>query len=69
MRTDGTVHEFPIPPGPNRLHCTAIEFNRTLRKRISPFALTLFIRAKKGAARMHALRLHRPTALGDPTHP
>jgi hypothetical protein len=47
LRTDGTVHQFPILPGRNPLRWTAIESNRTLRKLISPFALTYFIKAQK----------------------
>jgi len=49
LRTDGTVHQFPILPGRNPLRWTAIESSRTLRKLISPFALTYFIKAQKAA--------------------
>jgi hypothetical protein len=61
--------QFRNLPGQNPSRSTAIESDRTRHKLISPFALTRFITAKKAAARMHAPRLHRPKALGVPTHP
>jgi SAM-dependent methyltransferase len=47
LRTDGTVHQFPIVPGrsPVRLH--AVESNRTVRRLLSPLALHYFVMAQK----------------------
>jgi len=48
VRTDGTVHQFPVMPGRNPLRWKGLEANRTLRKVLSPLALTYFVLAEKG---------------------
>ena len=47
LRTDGTVHQFPIRPGHNPIRWKALESNRTVRKLLSPLALTYFVMAEK----------------------
>jgi ubiquinone/menaquinone biosynthesis C-methylase UbiE len=47
LRADGTVHQFPIVPGHNPIRWRGIEANRTVRKLLSPFALTYFVMAQK----------------------
>ena len=47
VRTDGTVHQFPVVPGRNPLRWKGLEANRTLRKVLSPLALTYFVMAEK----------------------
>jgi|SRR5208282_4931316 len=47
LRTDGTVHQFPILPGHHPLRWKAIESNRTVRKLLSPFAYTYLVVAQK----------------------
>src|SRR5262249_33043235 len=47
VRTDGTVHQFPVVPGRNPLRWKGLEVNRTLRKVLSPLALTYFVLAEK----------------------
>ena len=45
--TDGIVHQFPILPGHNPLRWKGLESNRTLRKLLTPFALTYFVKGQK----------------------
>jgi ubiquinone/menaquinone biosynthesis C-methylase UbiE len=47
VRTDGAVHQFPIVPGRNPLRWRALDSNRTLRKMLSPAALTYFVMGEK----------------------
>lgn len=47
LATDGTVHQFPLFPGHNPVRWEALEANRTVRKFLSPFALTYFVLARK----------------------
>jgi SAM-dependent methyltransferase len=49
LRTDGTVHQFPVFPGHNPVRWKGIEANRTMRKLLSPFAYTYFVMAQKPA--------------------
>jgi ubiquinone/menaquinone biosynthesis C-methylase UbiE len=47
IRTDGTMHQFPIFPGRNPVRWKALEANRAIRKLLSPFAYTYFVAAAK----------------------
>jgi ubiquinone/menaquinone biosynthesis C-methylase UbiE len=47
LRTDGSVHQFPVLPGHNPIRWQALESSRALRKLLSPFALTYFVSAQK----------------------
>ena len=47
LRTDGTVHQFPILPGHNPLRWNSLESVRGVRKLLSPFAYTYFVMARK----------------------
>jgi ubiquinone/menaquinone biosynthesis C-methylase UbiE len=47
LRTDGTVHQFPIIPGRNPIRWKALESHRAVRKLLSPFAYTYFVAAAK----------------------
>ena len=47
LRTDGTVHQFPLFPGRNPMRWEALEANRVMRKLLSPFAYTYFVAAAK----------------------
>jgi SAM-dependent methyltransferase len=47
LRTDGTVHQFPLLPGHNPVRWHALESTRLLRKLFSPFAFTYFVLAEK----------------------
>jgi len=47
VRTDGTVHQFPIRPGHNPIRWKALESNRVVRRLLSPLALTYFVLAVK----------------------
>jgi ubiquinone/menaquinone biosynthesis C-methylase UbiE len=49
LRTDGTVHQFPIVPGRSPVRIEAIESNYTVRRLLSPFALHYFVMAQKRA--------------------
>jgi 2-polyprenyl-3-methyl-5-hydroxy-6-metoxy-1,4-benzoquinol methylase len=49
LRTDGTVHQFPIP-GRSPVTICFIDKNRILRRRLSVFALHQFLMARKRAA-------------------
>jgi len=48
LRTDGTVHQFPVVPGHNPVRWKTLESSRFVRKLLSPFAYTYFIAASKG---------------------
>lgn len=47
LSTDGAVHQFPVLPGHNPIRWQALESSRSLRKLLSPFALTYFVSAQK----------------------
>jgi len=47
LKTDGTVHQFPVLPGHNPLRWKSLESVRPLRKLLSPFAYTYFVLAVK----------------------
>jgi ubiquinone/menaquinone biosynthesis C-methylase UbiE len=47
LRTDGTVHQFPLRPGQNPLRWRSLESSRLVRKLLSPFAYTYFVLARK----------------------
>jgi 2-polyprenyl-3-methyl-5-hydroxy-6-metoxy-1,4-benzoquinol methylase len=47
VRTDGTVHQFPLFPGHNPVRWEALEANRVMRKLLSPFAYTYLVAAAK----------------------
>lgn len=47
LRSDGTVHQFPIFPGRNPVRWVGLEANLTMRKLLSPFAFTYFLMARK----------------------
>jgi ubiquinone/menaquinone biosynthesis C-methylase UbiE len=50
LRTDGTVHQFPLIPGRNPVRWKSVESNRTVRKLLSPLAFTYFVMAEKREA-------------------
>lgn len=50
VRTDGTVHQFPVLPGHNPVRWNSLESVRGVRKLLSPFALTYFVMAEKPAS-------------------
>jgi SAM-dependent methyltransferase len=47
LRTDGTVHQFPVIPHHNPLRWQGLEASHTIRKLLSPLALHYFVLAKK----------------------
>jgi ubiquinone/menaquinone biosynthesis C-methylase UbiE len=47
LKTDGTVHQFPVLPGRNPIRWKALESNRAVRKLLSPLAFTYFVMAQK----------------------
>jgi Methyltransferase domain len=47
LATDRTVHQFPFLPGRSPLRWQALEANHSLRKRLSPFALTYLLMSRK----------------------
>lgn len=51
LRSDGTVHQFPVLPGRNPVRWMGLEANHTVRKLLSPFAFTYFLMAKKTEVR------------------
>jgi ubiquinone/menaquinone biosynthesis C-methylase UbiE len=51
IRTDGTVHQFPVLPGHNPIAMPRLESSRTVRRLLSPFALHFFVMARKIKAR------------------
>jgi ubiquinone/menaquinone biosynthesis C-methylase UbiE len=50
VRTDGTVHQFPLLPGHNPVRWNALESVRGVRKLLSPFAHTYFVMAEKAGS-------------------
>jgi 2-polyprenyl-3-methyl-5-hydroxy-6-metoxy-1,4-benzoquinol methylase len=51
IRSDGTVHQFPIVPGHDPVAMRSVESNRTLRRVLSPLAFHYFLMAKREKAR------------------
>ena len=49
LRTDGTVHQFPLLPGRAPTRLDALESSRVVRKLLSPLALHYFVMAQKKA--------------------
>jgi len=47
LRTDGTVHQFPIVPGRSPLRAGFLESSKMMRKILSPLALHYFVLAQK----------------------
>ena len=47
LRTDGTVHQFPIVPGRSPLRAEFLESSKMIRKILSPLALHYFVLAQK----------------------
>jgi ubiquinone/menaquinone biosynthesis C-methylase UbiE len=47
LRTDGTVHQFPVLPGRSPVRLEALESSRIVRKLLSPLALHYFVMAEK----------------------
>jgi len=45
--SDGTVHQFPFIPGRNPVAFPKLEYNRTIRRLLSPFAYHYFVAARK----------------------
>lgn len=45
--SDGTVHQFPVLPGHNPVRFERLEYNRTVRRLLSPLALHYFVVAQK----------------------
>ncbi len=43
VRSDGTVHQFPIRPGHDPIILESLEANRALRRILSPFAFHYFV--------------------------
>jgi ubiquinone/menaquinone biosynthesis C-methylase UbiE len=50
VRTDGTLHQFPLIPGRDPVPISGLEANRTIRRLLSPFAYHYFVIARKGNA-------------------
>src|SRR5580692_6134899 len=50
VRSDGTVHQFPIRPGHNPIIVESLEANRKVRRMLSPFAFHYFVMATNGKA-------------------
>lgn len=51
IRTDGTIHQFPVWPGHSFVAIPGLESSRTVRRLLSPFALHFFVMARKIQAR------------------
>jgi SAM-dependent methyltransferase len=47
LRTDGTVHQFPVIPGRNPLRWRSLESSPGIRKLLSPISLHYFVMAQK----------------------
>jgi SAM-dependent methyltransferase len=47
VKSDGTVHQFPLWPGRNPVRWNSLESSRRMRKLLSPFAYTYFVLAEK----------------------
>jgi 2-polyprenyl-3-methyl-5-hydroxy-6-metoxy-1,4-benzoquinol methylase len=50
VRSDGTVHQFPIRPGHDPIIVASLEANRALRRILSPFAFHYFVMAENAKA-------------------
>ena len=50
VRSDGTVHQFPIRPGHDPIIVASLEANRALRRILSPFAFHYFVLAENAKA-------------------
>jgi len=50
VRSDGTVHQFPIRPGRDPIIVASLEANRALRRILSPFAFHYFVLAENAKA-------------------
>jgi len=50
VRSDGTVHQFPILPGHDPVVVASLEANRALRRILSPFAFHYFVMAENAKA-------------------
>ena len=50
IRSDGTVHQFPIRPGHNPIIVESLETNRKVRRMLSPFAFHYFVMATNAKA-------------------
>jgi ubiquinone/menaquinone biosynthesis C-methylase UbiE len=48
VRTDGTVHQFPVWRGHNPVAVPGMEASRTVRRILSPLALHYFVMARRG---------------------
>jgi hypothetical protein len=46
LRSDRTVHQFPIRPGHDSIVVDSLEVNRTVRRILSPFAFHYFLMAE-----------------------
>ena len=51
IRTDGTVHQFPVWPRHNPIAMPRLDSSRAIRRLLSPFALHFFVMARKIKAR------------------
>jgi 2-polyprenyl-3-methyl-5-hydroxy-6-metoxy-1,4-benzoquinol methylase len=51
VRSDGTIHQFPIRPGHNPMALPSLESNRSVRRILSPLAFHYFLMAKKNKER------------------
>jgi ubiquinone/menaquinone biosynthesis C-methylase UbiE len=50
VRSDGTVHQFPIRPGHDPIVVASLEANRFVRRILSPFAFHYFVMAENAKA-------------------
>lgn len=50
VRTDGTVHQFPIWPGHSPVAVPSLESSHTMRRILSPIALHCFVMARKNSS-------------------
>jgi 2-polyprenyl-6-hydroxyphenyl methylase/3-demethylubiquinone-9 3-methyltransferase len=50
VRSDGTVHQFPIRPGHDPIVVSSLEANRAVRRILSPFAFHYFVMAENAKA-------------------
>jgi 2-polyprenyl-3-methyl-5-hydroxy-6-metoxy-1,4-benzoquinol methylase len=50
VRSDGTIHQFPIRPGHNPVIVESLEANRKVRRLLSPFAFHYFVMATNAKA-------------------
>ncbi len=50
LRTDGTVHQFPVIPGHNPVRWEGLELSPVIRKLLSPISLHYFVMAQKNSS-------------------